>query len=109
MLRASVLAASGWGFAITGHDTEMWALAGLPLDASPFKYVHLGSLAYIGADKAVMDPAHKDSPVGAIKGWLMGFAWKGAETFMQISVKNMYLVSRDLVKTKVFGRDVSDV
>ncbi|KAL3145311.1 hypothetical protein ABBQ38_001571 [Trebouxia sp. C0009 RCD-2024] len=84
-------------------------VTGLPLDASPFKYKHLGSLAYIGADKAVMDPAHKDSPVGAIRGWLMGFAWKGAETFMQISVKNMYLVSRDLVKTKVFGRDVSDV
>ena len=56
-----------------------------------------------------MDPAYKDSPVGFIRGWLMGFAWKGAETFMQISVKNMYLVSRDLVKTKVFGRDVSDV
>lgn len=78
-------------------------------DANPFKYVHLGSLAYIGADKAVMDPAYKDGPVGALKGWLMGFAWKGVETFMQISVKNMYLVSRDMVKTKVFGRDVSDV
>lgn len=83
--------------------------AGIPNTASPFNYVHLGSLAYIGADKAVMDPAYKDGPVGALKGWLMGFAWKGVETFMQISVKNMYLVSRDLVKTKVFGRDVSDV
>ena len=56
-----------------------------------------------------MDPAYKDGQVGALKGWLMGFAWKGVETFMQISVKNMYLVSRDMIKTKVFGRDVSDV
>ena len=47
--------------------------------------------------------------VGQFKGWLMGFAWKGAEIFMQISVKNMYLVSRDLIKTKVAGRDVSDI
>ena len=83
--------------------------AGISPNANPFNYVHLGSLAYIGADKAVMDPAYKDGQVGALKGWLMGFAWKGVETFMQISVKNMYLVSRDLIKTKVFGRDVSDV
>ncbi|KAL0054534.1 hypothetical protein WJX82_010454 [Trebouxia sp. C0006] len=84
-------------------------IRGISPNANPFNYVHLGSLAYIGADKAVMDPAYKDGQVGALKGWLMGFAWKGVETFMQISVKNMYLVSRDLIKTKVFGRDVSDV
>ncbi|KAK9843346.1 hypothetical protein WJX74_010709 [Apatococcus lobatus] len=80
--------------------------AGIPDAASPFEYVHLGELAYIGADRAVMDAG---ANVGQFKGWLMGFAWKGAETFMQISVKNMYLVSRDLIKTKVAGRDVSDV
>ena len=96
-------------FADMSYNTRSCCCAGFPQDADPFKYVHLGSLAYIGADKAVMDPAYKDSPVGALRGWLMGFAWKGLETFMQISVKNMYLVSRDLVKTKVFGRDVSDV
>jgi NADH:ubiquinone reductase (non-electrogenic) len=81
----------------------------LPENAQPFKYRHMGSLAYIGADKAVFDSPYKDSRVGALKGWLMGWAWKGAETFMQISLKNMYLVSRDLIKTKIFGRDVSDV
>lgn len=86
-----------------------FASAAISPNANPFNYVHLGSLAYIGADKAVMDPAYKDGKVGALKGWLMGFAWKGVETFMQISVKNMYLVSRDMIKTKVFGRDVSDV
>ena len=90
-------------------DIDEITTAGISPDAKPFHYVHLGSLAYIGADKAVMDPAYKDGRVGALKGWLMGFAWKGAETFMQISVKNMYLVSRDMIKTKVFGRDVSDV
>lgn len=65
-----------------------------------------GSGMVPGADRAVMDAG---ANVGQFKGWLMGFAWKGAETFMQISVKNMYLVSRDLIKTKVAGRDVSDV
>ena len=61
-----------------------------------------------GHDKAVIDPAQANSRIGLIRGWIMGFAWKGAETFMQISVRNMYLVSRDLIKSKVSGRDISD-
>lgn len=81
---------------------------GIPASVEPFKYTHLGSLAYIGGDKAVIDPAHKDSPLGSMRGWMMGFAWKGAETFMQISVRNMYMVSRDLIKSKISGRDISD-
>ena len=56
----------------------------------------------------MIDPAHKDSPLGSMRGWMMGFAWKGAETFMQISVRNMYMVSRDLIKSKISGRDISD-
>lgn len=56
----------------------------------------------------MIDPASSDSRLGLIRGWIMGFAWKGAETFMQISVRNMYLVSRDLIKSKISGRDISD-
>ncbi len=41
-----------------------------------FKYRHMGSFAYIGGDKAVLDPAYKNGNVGPLKGWLMGFAWK---------------------------------
>ena len=45
----------------------------------------------------------------ARRGWLMGLLWKSAEVFMQISYKNMWLVSRDFLRTKIFGRDISDV
>lgn len=34
-------------------------------------------------------------------GALCGLAWKGMETWMQISIRNKYLVSRDWVKCKV--------
>eukprot|EP00891_Asterochloris_glomerata_P001208 jgi/Astpho2/1208/Aster-08175 len=80
-----------------------------PPDVPSFKYRHMGSFAYIGGDKAVLDPAYKNGNVGPLKGWLMGFAWKGAEVFMQISVRNQLMVARDLVRTKISGRDISDL
>ena len=78
-----------------------FAAVQLPEEAPPFQYRNLGSLAYIGGDAAVIDPAVQGSRIGWLRGWLMGFAWKGAEVFMQNSYKNMWLVSRDLMKTKV--------
>lgn len=49
----------------------------------PFHYVHLGSLAYLGMDRAVMQlPAV--FPFKTLKGWLVGHAWRGMETFMQV-------------------------
>jgi len=86
---------------------------GLPGDASGFVYNHMGSLAYIGADKGVIDWGSSKpinyGEIGAIRGWLMGLTWKSFETFRQNSARNMYLVSRDWVKTKIWGRDISDV
>ena len=40
----------------------------LPRHNKPFKYTHLGSLAYVGADKAVMDIPK----MGPITGWTAG-------------------------------------
>ena len=84
----------------------------MPADAQGFLYNHLGSLAYIGADRGVVDlgrPMDFGNEIGPFRGWLMGFAWKSFETFKQTSFKNMYLVSRDLLKTKIVGRDISDI
>ncbi len=67
----------------------------MPDDAPAFKYKHLGSFAYVGADKAVMEVAVTGEKPGVLTGWLMGWAWKGIESWMQISLKNKYLVSRD--------------
>ena len=38
-----------------------------------------------------------------------GVMWKGFETYSQISLRNIFLVSSDWVRTKVFGRDISKV
>ncbi|KAK9914887.1 hypothetical protein WJX75_001929 [Coccomyxa subellipsoidea] len=70
-----------------------------------FRYGHKGSLAYVGRDKAVMDVPQ----VGPIFGYTAGVMWKGFETYSQISLRNILLVSSDWVRTKLFGRDISRV
>ncbi|CAK0749843.1 hypothetical protein CVIRNUC_001942 [Coccomyxa viridis] len=83
--------------------------SGLPEDAAEFKYNSKGSLAYIGSDKAVMDPGESMAFLKYVKGWFMGFGWKSAEIAMQASLKNQLAVMYDFMKTKMFGRDISDI
>ncbi|KAL4519751.1 hypothetical protein Ndes2526B_g01679 [Nannochloris sp. 'desiccata'] len=71
----------------------------------PFEYFHKGSLAYVGSDRAVMDVP----VIGPVMGLFAGFAWRGFETFSQISFRNQCLVTIDWARTKVFGRDTSRV
>lgn len=70
-----------------------------------FEYFHKGSLAYVGGDRAVMDVPL----IGPIMGLFAGYAWRGFETFSQISFRNQCLVTLDWARTKVFGRDTSRV
>lgn len=76
--------------------------------AAPFSYKHLGQLAYLGHDEAAFD-----LPVGGDKGTLHGLAighlWRGMETMMQVSPRNMSMVFFDWIKVKLFGRNLSDV
>lgn len=51
-----------------GTQSEDKGLRALPNPQKPFKYTHLGSLAYVGADKAVMDIPK----VGPVTGWTAG-------------------------------------
>lgn len=74
-------------------------------EAKAFKYYHKGSLAYVGTDRAVMDVP----VVGPVMGLFAGLAWRGFETFSQISFRNQMLVATDWARTKVFGRDTSRV
>ena len=70
-----------------------------------FQYAHKGSLAYVGADAAVLDIPG----MGVVQGIAAGFIWKGFETFSQFSIRNQILVLSDLVRAKVFGRDTSAI
>lgn len=60
------------------------------------------------ASRAVMDLPFS-GPFGVLKGWLVGWAWRGMETFMQISLRNQWLVANDWVRVKMFGRDISNI
>jgi len=81
-------------------DGDAERLAG---DESKFDYVHKGSLAYIGKDSAVADiPGFT-----IVKGIAAGIIWKSFETISQVSTRNIFLVAADMVRTKIFGRDIS--
>ncbi|KAH9263945.1 hypothetical protein BASA83_012613 [Batrachochytrium salamandrivorans] len=69
----------------------------------PFTYDHLGSLAYIGGDKAIAD-----FPFGVhISGFATHFFWRSAYLSTLFSLRNRVLVSFDWTKKTIFGRDIS--
>ncbi|KAF7510345.1 External alternative NADH-ubiquinone oxidoreductase mitochondrial [Endocarpon pusillum] len=72
----------------------------------PFKYSHQGSLAYIGAEKAVADVSWLSGNF-ASGGTLTYLFWKSAYLSMCFSTRNRMLVVMDWLKAKFFGRDVS--
>ncbi|KAK5098290.1 NADH:ubiquinone oxidoreductase [Lithohypha guttulata] len=67
----------------------------------PFQYTHQGSLAYIGAEKAVADVSWFSGNI-ASGGTMTYLFWKSAYL-----TRNRILVSMDWIKSRVFGRDVS--
>ena len=76
-----------------------------PDGLSRFEYRHKGSLAYIGNDAAVAD-----IPGFAIlRGVFAGLVWKSFETISQFSFRNQALVAADMLRAKIFGRDISRV
>lgn len=71
-------------------------------EVEPFRYKHLGMLAYIGDNKALAD---LDAVKG--RGWATWLFWRSAYLSRIVSIKNKTLVMFDWVKAKVFGRDIS--
>jgi len=68
---------------------------------APFSYVHLGSLAYIGGWKALVDSNIKISGMAA---WLL---LRSAYFSMTVSLKNKIIIPMYWLLTSIFGRDVS--
>lgn len=66
----------------------------LPADAPNFQYNHLGSLAYIGADRGVWDVGRKMpieyGEIGPVRGWLMGLTVRPP-----IHISRRTLIQRD--------------
>ncbi len=68
----------------------------------PFRYKHLGMLAYVGDNKALAD---LEGVKG--RGWATWLFWRSAYISKIVSLKNKVSVLFDWVKAKIFGRDIS--
>jgi len=68
----------------------------------PFRYKHLGMLAYIGGNRALADLENFKG-----RGWATWLFWRSTYLTKIVSLKNKVLVMFDWMKTQVFGRDIS--
>ncbi|KAL0476820.1 NADH:quinone reductase [Acrasis kona] len=73
----------------------------------PFKYRHLGSFAYIGADEAVAELTNPWIEKYVLQGYGAWWLWRSVYLSKQFSMKNKLLVGGDWVKTELFGRDIT--
>ena len=71
----------------------------------PFKYKHSGSMAYVGANHAVLELPL----VGTLCGWWVMWLWRGAYANQLSSTRTKTLVVLDWCKAAVFGRDTSRI
>jgi NADH:ubiquinone reductase (non-electrogenic) len=68
----------------------------------PFRYKHLGMLAYVGGNRALADlESYKGS------GWTTWIFWRSAYISRMVSIKNKVAVLLDWLKAQLFGRDIS--
>ena len=68
----------------------------------PFRYKHLGMLAYIGSNRALADLQNFKG-----RGWATWLFWRSAYLSRIVSMKNKFSVMTDWIKAKLFGRDIS--
>jgi NADH:ubiquinone reductase (non-electrogenic) len=71
-------------------------------EVEPFKYKHLGMLAYVGDNKALAD---LDEIKG--RGWTTWLFWRSAYLTKIVSLRNKFSIAIDWTKAIVFGRDIS--
>lgn len=90
------------------QNIEMAHWVPMPTDAPLFNYRHFGTFAYVGMDRAVLS-LPSTYPFSALQGWLVGLTWRGFETWGQVSARNRWMVQSDWLRTKIFGRNITEV
>lgn len=78
----------------------------------PFRYKHMGSLAYIGGDSAVLDftgskPFLNLVNLKPLSGRSASYLWKSFYFTEVFTGRTKTLLAFDWVRTRVFGRDIS--
>ncbi|CAF3357422.1 unnamed protein product [Rotaria socialis] len=78
----------------------------------PFRYKHMGSLAYVGGDEAVVDftgskPILDMFNLKPISGRSAAYLWKSFYLTEMFTGRTKILLAFDWVRTQFFGRDIS--
>lgn len=79
---------------------------------SPFEFLSLGIMAYVGNDRALTQieaGAGADAALSVIKlyGRLAFLLWRSVYITKQVSLRNRVLILFDWLKARMFGRDTS--
>ncbi|CAM9357939.1 unnamed protein product [Ectocarpus fasciculatus] len=94
---------------LTEKAADFFRLRGR-LSASPFHFINLGVLAYIGMGQAVAEvKVGKDTPVLDAAGKAGFFLWRSTYVVKQarVSPRNRINVAVDWLKVRFFGRDIT--
>ncbi|AET37623.1 NADH-ubiquinone reductase (H(+)-translocating) NDI1 Ecym_1393 [Eremothecium cymbalariae DBVPG len=71
----------------------------------PFKYIHLGALAYLGADRAIADITYGKRSFYTGGGLLTFYIWRVTYLGMLLSARSRFKVIADWLKLAFFKRD----
>jgi NADH dehydrogenase FAD-containing subunit len=79
---------------------------------NPFSYKHMGSLAYVGGDAAVMDftgtkPVFDFFNLQPLSGRSAAYLWKSFYFTEMFTGRTKTLLAFDWVRTRIYGRDIS--
>ena len=72
---------------------------------APFTYNHLGSFAYVGNERAVLELPI----IGSLKGLTTFWLWRGYYASDSVSLRMRTLICFDWMKRFLFGRDTSRI
>lgn len=75
--------------------------------AKPFDFLSLGIMAYVGDDSALTQIEAGDGVQVQLSGQFGFLLWRSVYITKQVSLRNRVLILFDWLKTRVFGRDLS--
>lgn len=74
------------------------------VDPPPFEFHNQGMMAYLGGFNAIMS---KVPGLNRMRGFTAFLGWRFTYWFLQLSIRNRYMLSTDWLRTLLFGRDLT--
>lgn len=93
------------GKLFTKHPDDLYSKNGIADEIKPFVYNHLGSFAYIGSNRAVLQMPG----IGVFKGLATMWLWRASYTSECVGIRMKALVLGDWLKSATVGRDTSRI